>query len=67
LVADDRLIRALYAEYRAALESYALGKTNGDLGEPKTPYRRSSSELGVTWTCGKGALAAGYSARCAMC
>jgi RNA polymerase sigma-70 factor (ECF subfamily) len=32
LVADDRLIRALYAEYGAALESYALGKTNGDLG-----------------------------------
>jgi RNA polymerase sigma-70 factor (ECF subfamily) len=32
LVLDDRLIRALYAEHGAALESYALGMTNGDLG-----------------------------------
>ena len=32
LEVDDRLIRALYAEHGAALESYALGMTNGDLG-----------------------------------
>jgi RNA polymerase sigma-70 factor, ECF subfamily len=32
LVVDDQLIRALYAEHGAALQSYALGMTNGDLG-----------------------------------
>ncbi len=30
--ADDRLIRALYDEHGAALQAYALGMTNGDLG-----------------------------------
>ncbi|MDT7598702.1 MAG: polymerase sigma-70 factor, subfamily, partial [Pseudonocardiales bacterium] len=32
MVVDDRLIRALYSEHGTALESYALGMTNGDLG-----------------------------------
>jgi RNA polymerase sigma-70 factor (ECF subfamily) len=32
VVSDGRLIRALYTEHGAALESYALGMTNGDLG-----------------------------------
>lgn len=32
VVADDRLIRALYDEHGAALQTYALGMTNGDLG-----------------------------------
>lgn len=32
VVSDGRLIRALYEEHGAALQSYALGMTNGDLG-----------------------------------
>jgi RNA polymerase sigma-70 factor (ECF subfamily) len=32
VVTDGRLIRALYDEHGQALESYALGMTNGDLG-----------------------------------
>jgi RNA polymerase sigma-70 factor (ECF subfamily) len=32
VVSDGRLIRALYHEHGAALESYAMGMTNGDLG-----------------------------------
>lgn len=32
VVSDDRLIRALYAEHGAVLESYALRMTGGDLG-----------------------------------
>lgn len=32
MVVEDRLIRALYTEHGAALQSYALGMTNGDLG-----------------------------------